>query len=266
MTAPRKYFQNNVRCSLNLLDAMLDVGVDKIVFSSTCATYGVPEQIPIAETHPQRPINPYGESKLFVERALAWYGARDVAIYFATQERGQFGWSKPRAILTPGQAARELGRGIRKVGNPVVFSDPAGKLWLLYVTVTLGGWSGSSLNLTTSADGGLFWERSRRLTLSPFFNVSELVRNRPGARSRTGAGWCRSIMNWSASFPSCYGCAKRRWGCRHEKPDHRRPVRLSARAGTAEAQRRPGFPAGLQPTETDFVARTDDAGRSWSSA
>jgi UDP-glucose 4-epimerase len=68
-----KDFQDNVRGSLNLMDAMLDVGLDKIVFSSTCATYGVPDLLPISEAHPQRPINPYGESKLFVERALSWY-------------------------------------------------------------------------------------------------------------------------------------------------------------------------------------------------
>ena len=71
---PRKYFRNNVVCTLNLLDSMLDAGVKYIVFSSTCATYGVPQNVPIAEDQPQFPVNPYGESKLFVERALHWYG------------------------------------------------------------------------------------------------------------------------------------------------------------------------------------------------
>ena len=71
---PRKYFRNNVVNTLNLLDAMVDAGVSRIVFSSTCATYGDPVRIPINEDHPQRPVNPYGESKLFVERALHWYG------------------------------------------------------------------------------------------------------------------------------------------------------------------------------------------------
>jgi UDP-arabinose 4-epimerase len=71
---PRQYFRNNVINTLNLLDAMLDEGVMRIVFSSTCATYGVPETPLITETHPQRPINPYGESKLFVEKALRAYG------------------------------------------------------------------------------------------------------------------------------------------------------------------------------------------------
>jgi predicted neuraminidase len=117
--------------------------------------------------------------------AAAWYagsreGAPDVAICFATQEPGQAGWTTPRAILTPEQASTDLRRTIRKVGNAVLFSDPAvPKLWLLYVTITVGGWSGSSLNLITSTNEGLTWSPSTRLTLSPFFNISELVRNRP---------------------------------------------------------------------------------------
>jgi UDP-arabinose 4-epimerase len=71
---PRKYFNNNVVNSLRLLHALLDGGVDRIVFSSSCATYGIPKHNPITEGHAQTPVNPYGESKLFVERALRWYG------------------------------------------------------------------------------------------------------------------------------------------------------------------------------------------------
>src|SRR5262249_18884224 len=70
---PRKYFDNNVSRSLALLDALLDAGVDKLVFSSSCATYGIPSELPIGEDHPQSPINPYGASKLFVENILNWY-------------------------------------------------------------------------------------------------------------------------------------------------------------------------------------------------
>ena len=73
MTDPGKYFRNNVSATLNLLDALTGHGVNAIVFSSTCATYGLPEQVPITEQLPQQPVNPYGESKLFVERALYWY-------------------------------------------------------------------------------------------------------------------------------------------------------------------------------------------------
>jgi UDP-glucose-4-epimerase GalE len=74
MTNPRLYFRNNTAATLNLLDTVLDKGITRIVFSSTCATYGVPEKVPIDESHPQAPVNPYGQSKLFVERILHWYG------------------------------------------------------------------------------------------------------------------------------------------------------------------------------------------------
>jgi UDP-glucose 4-epimerase len=72
---PALYYRNNVLAPLELLDAMREAGVDKIVFSSTTATYGEPETIPIPEDTPQQPINPYGFTKLVFERALADYAA-----------------------------------------------------------------------------------------------------------------------------------------------------------------------------------------------
>ena len=74
MHSPSDYFRNNVITTINLLDAMRERDVGMIVFSSTCATYGNPEKTPISEDHPQCPTNPYGESKLMVERLLEWYG------------------------------------------------------------------------------------------------------------------------------------------------------------------------------------------------
>lgn len=73
MTNPGKYFRNNVASGLNLLDAAVACGVKKFVFSSTCATYGPPDRVPMTEDLPQRPINPYGESKLMFEKILLWY-------------------------------------------------------------------------------------------------------------------------------------------------------------------------------------------------
>ncbi|MDK3156650.1 UDP-glucose 4-epimerase GalE [Kamptonema cortianum] len=73
MTNPAKYFRNNVGNAVNLLEAAVHVGVEKFVFSSTCATYGIPERVPMDESLPQRPINPYGESKLMFEKILAWF-------------------------------------------------------------------------------------------------------------------------------------------------------------------------------------------------
>jgi len=74
MENPSKYFRNNIANGLNLLDAMIASGVKQLVFSSTCAIFGPPERVPIDETLPQRPINPYGESKLAFEKILRWYG------------------------------------------------------------------------------------------------------------------------------------------------------------------------------------------------
>ncbi|MGI8435801.1 MAG: UDP-glucose 4-epimerase GalE [Chthoniobacterales bacterium] len=74
MADPGKYFRNNVTYGLHLLDAMVAHGVKRLVFSSTCATFGPPERVPIDETLPQHPINPYGESKLIFEQILRWYG------------------------------------------------------------------------------------------------------------------------------------------------------------------------------------------------
>jgi UDP-glucose 4-epimerase len=73
MADPGKYFRNNVAFGLNLLEAAVATRVGKFVFSSTCATYGMPERVPITEDSPQQPINPYGESKLMFERILHWY-------------------------------------------------------------------------------------------------------------------------------------------------------------------------------------------------
>lgn len=68
---PAKYYRNNVTATLTLLEAMVAANIKKFIFSSTCATYGIPKSVPIPEEHPQSPINPYGATKLMVERMLA---------------------------------------------------------------------------------------------------------------------------------------------------------------------------------------------------
>lgn len=74
VTEPRKYFANNVAGTLSLLEAMLDSGIKAVVFSSSCATYGIPQRLPITEDHPQNPLSPYGASKQMIETVLRWYG------------------------------------------------------------------------------------------------------------------------------------------------------------------------------------------------
>ena len=94
VTDPAKYYQNNVVGTLTLLDAMREHGVTNFVFSSTCATYGNPQSIPITEDHPQNPINPYGAGKLAIERVLKdydpAYGLKSVIFrYFNAAGHGQ---------------------------------------------------------------------------------------------------------------------------------------------------------------------------------
>jgi UDP-arabinose 4-epimerase len=86
VTDPARYYRNNVAGTLTLLEALVRHGVERIVFSSTCATYGIPERTPIDEAHPQQPINPYGASKLMIERMLrdfdVAYGLRSVSLRY----------------------------------------------------------------------------------------------------------------------------------------------------------------------------------------
>jgi UDP-glucose 4-epimerase len=81
MVDPIKYYENNVMKTINFLSCMINNNVKKIVFSSTCATYGNPICLPIGEDHPQNPINPYGKTKLFIENILKDYDATDQLQY-----------------------------------------------------------------------------------------------------------------------------------------------------------------------------------------
>jgi len=119
VTNPRKYFRNNLVNALNLLDAMVDHGVRDIVFSSTCATYGEPTEVPIPETHRQDPVNPYGEAKLAVEKALKWYSGAYGLRYAALRYFNAAGASPdaeigedhdPETHLIPLAIAAALGR------------------------------------------------------------------------------------------------------------------------------------------------------------
>jgi UDP-glucose 4-epimerase len=75
VTDPKKYYENNLKGTISLLDALLTNGVKHFIFSSSCATYGIPARIPIDEKHPQQPISPYGKSKFMVEEILKDYSA-----------------------------------------------------------------------------------------------------------------------------------------------------------------------------------------------
>ncbi len=107
MTNPSKYFRNNVGNGVNLLEACIQAGVGKFVFSSTCAIFGVPEKVPIAEDALKAPINPYGESKLMFERILNWYDRQHGLMYVClryfnaagcTRKFGEHHWQETHLI------------------------------------------------------------------------------------------------------------------------------------------------------------------------
>ena len=104
-------------------------------------------------------------------------GARDVQIYSASYTNHQ--WEIPRAIINREQVTSDLNRYIRKLGNPVSYRFSNGKIWLFFVSVSVGGWGGSSINMIESNDEGITWSKTKRLVTSPFFNISNLVRNKP---------------------------------------------------------------------------------------
>lgn len=111
-----------------------------------------------------------------------WYGGsreggRDTAIYTSLQTES--GWGPEQIAIDRHAVQRQLGRYIAKLGNPVVTRDARGRLWLFFVSVSIGGWSGSAINVVVSDDDGHTWGKVRRLVTSPFFNISTLVKAPP---------------------------------------------------------------------------------------
>ena len=132
VNAPALYYENNVEQGIRLLSALVQSGVRRVVFSSTCATYGEPQRIPIDEQHPQLPTNPYGWSKLFVERIMSdydrAYGLKFVALrYFnaagGTPERGERHDPETHLIPLVLKAAQGENKSVSVFGNDYATKD-----------------------------------------------------------------------------------------------------------------------------------------------
>lgn len=144
VTNPAKYYRNNTYGTLNLLDSMIKHDVKKIVFSSTCATYGEPNYTPIDETHSQNPINPYGNSKLCIEYMLKdydkAYGLKSIILrYFnvaGCDEKSRVGeWHNPESHLIPNilKSTFEEGKSFKIFGDD--YDTPDGTCIRDYVNV-----------------------------------------------------------------------------------------------------------------------------------
>ena len=144
MEVPERYFENNVGRTARLLAALHDVGVERIVFSSTCAVYGTPRTLPVDEQHPTGPESPYGESKRIVEQMLHWFdechGMRSVALrYFnaaGASADARIGEDNPRPLnLVPLAMQAALGQIPVLTVNGIDYPTPDGSTIRDYIHV-----------------------------------------------------------------------------------------------------------------------------------
>lgn len=247
VTHPRKYYRNNVAGTLTLLEAMVDAGVNSIVFSSTCATYGIPESVPITESQPQRPINPYGASKLMVERMLAdfdqAYNLRHVIFrYFNAAGAhpdallGEDHWPETHLIPLVLQTALGLRPSISVFGTD--YPTPDGTCIRDYIHVMdlaqahvlglehlLGNGQSDTFNLS-NGNGFSVQEviQTAREVTGKSIPVEHCPR-RPGdppilVGSQEKA---RQVLGWQASYPKLYDIIQHAWNW-HQKRHQPTPI------------------------------------------
>ena len=203
-----------------------------------------------------------------VDHSLAalWYGgpyehSPENQIYFSKERDGI--WLSPQIIMTTEQVEHDLNRPIKCLGNPLMLPNPDGTLRLLFVSIAMGKWSGSQLNTSLSKDGGTTWSRVERLTLSPFFNLSELVRNRP---VRTTEGWCVPVyQEFLGKFPELLWLSEKDGKISYEKSRSAGGCStLQPSLIPADARRAFILLRDYTKTKRIFISRSTDAGLSWS--
>jgi len=129
---------------------------------------------------------------------MVWYGGKtecapDVRLFCATHGLADGAWSPPEAIFSSERVGKDLGHPVKSLGNAILLPGRDGALRLLFTSIAVGKWSGCRLGTCVSRDGGKTWTRTQPLRLSPFFNFSDLVRNRPVPL--IGGGWCVPIYH-----------------------------------------------------------------------
>ena len=244
--SPELYYATNVTGGINLLTAMKNAGVKTIIFSSTCATYGIPENVPIDENTPQRPINPYGETKLAFEKALRWfqdtYGIEYLSLrYFnaaGADAEGELGEDHdPETHLIPLVLDAAMGRKpeVRILGTD--YSTPDGTCVRDYIHVSdlasahvaglqallSGKVSSQAINLGTGSGYSVreVVETARRITKSEFL-VTEADRREGDPpvlvaavdRAKAKLGWKAVASDLEQIISSAWNWHRRRFASR----------------------------------------------------
>jgi len=241
VTGPKLYFENNVAQGISMLDGLMAAGVRRIVFSSTCATYGEPQYLPLDEQHPQNPTNPYGWSKLMMEKILAAYdhayGLKHVALrYFnasgAIPGRGED--HAPETHIIPNVIFAATG----KLPFVSVFGDdyptPDGTAIRDYVHVAdlcdahlraldhlRGGGESESINLGTGHGYSVseVIETAREVTGKNIETVIEP--RRPGDPSRlvANSAKAREVLGWQPRYDNLETIIQSAWDWHQARPD-----------------------------------------------
>jgi len=237
---PARYFHNNVEQGIALLDALMNNGVRRIVFSSTCATYGEPQKVPVSEDHPQQPTNPYGWSKLFMERIMESYdlayGLKFVALrYFnacgATKDLGEY--HEPETHLIPNVLRAALGQipALSVFGNN--YPTPDGTAIRDYVHVSdladahiralaylRAGGQSDRINLGNGHGYSVMQvvETAREVTGQSIEIKIEPPRAGDPSRLVADAGKAHAVLGWQPAIPELAGILRSDWEWRKQHP------------------------------------------------
>jgi len=236
---PELYFRNNVEQGIRFVDALREAGVGRLVFSSSCATYGEPETLPLTEHHPQRPTSPYGWSKLILEKLLESYDRahelRSVSLrYFnaagATARRGECHEPEPHLIPPALRVAQGRAPHVRVFGED--YPTPDGTAVRDYVHVSdlarahaaaldhlRGGGESAAFNLGMGRGDSVreVIEVARRVTGRDI--PVQMEARRPGDASHlvAGAGAASKTLGWTPEFPDLDSILASAWEwlCEH---------------------------------------------------
>ena len=237
---PARYFENNVEQGIALMGALLDAGVRRVVFSSTCATYGEPQEIPIPETHPQLPANPYGWSKLIMERVLASYDRayemRYIALrYFnaagATDQLGEH--HQPETHLIPNVVLAAAGQlpAVSVFGNDYPTPDGTairdyihvadlGAAHILALDHLRAGGASECINLGNGQGYSVLEviETARQVTGRPIAINIEPPRAGDPSHLVANAEKARTLLGWQPAHPDLASIIRSDWEWRIEHP------------------------------------------------